>query len=81
MGKRKTTLIECDNPNCATAYEYDKNDPAIGYHLGKGVQHAGGGGWPIPEVYACRKECIELAVLAAIDLSLGYDPVTGDRFE
>jgi hypothetical protein len=59
---RKVTMLECDNPGCSNEYEHSKDDPAPGYHLGKGYWIVGGGG-PIPATYACSPECITPAVL------------------
>ena len=77
MGKRKALMEQCDNPNCQTSYEFDKEDPNPGYHLGKGVYVLGGGGGPIPATYACSTECIVPAIDANIDRMNGRDPVTG----
>lgn len=80
MGKRKAVIMDCDNPRCDTSGEYDKNEPLPGYHFSKGMWVNAGGG-PIPPLYACSKECIAPAVEAVIDISLGYDPLTGERVD
>lgn len=81
MGKRKAVMMDCDNPRCNVSNEHTSMDPAPGYHLGKGAWHDFGGGGPIPAVYAHSKACIQPAVEAVIDISLGYDPLTGDRLD
>lgn len=57
--------MACDNPNCLNRYEHTKDDPAPGYHLGKGFWVEGGGG-PIPATYACSAVCIAPAILETI---------------
>jgi len=47
----------CDNPECGYMEVYSKDEPATGYHFGKGYWALAGGG-PIPAFYAHRKECI-----------------------
>lgn len=61
MSKRTATMMQCDNPTCRTEYEHTKDDPAPGYHLGKGLLIAGGGVF-IPATYACSPECIVPAI-------------------
>jgi hypothetical protein len=77
MSFRKTTMIACDNPDCENEYEYDKEDPAPGYHLGKGFWVQAGGG-PIPATYACCASCLAPAIDANIERALGRDPITGE---
>lgn len=69
MGTRRATIMECDNPSCDEEYEHTTEDPAPGYHLGKGYWVIGGGG-PIPKVYAHDKDCIGPAVQHVIEESL-----------
>lgn len=66
MSTQKVTMMECDNPNCNYREEHSKEEPASGYHLGKGYWVLGGGG-PIPATYAHTEGCILPAVLHMID--------------
>jgi hypothetical protein len=66
MGIKKVTIMECDNPSCHNWFFHTNDDPAPGYHLGKGFWVMGGGG-PIPATYACSPECIGVAVQANIE--------------
>lgn len=64
--KRKAVIIECDNPECDNAYEYDKDEEPLGVYL-KGRAHIGGGGGPVPDTYACSFACVGPAVEAVFD--------------
>lgn len=64
--KYTQSMIECDNPSCNNAYPHTKDDPAPGYHLGKGEWCNAGGG-PIPAFYACDIECVKPALLDVIE--------------
>jgi hypothetical protein len=69
MGKQKVTVMICDNPECSESGPQivtDQEPYAMGYHLGKGSMHHGGGGGPIPAVFACCRECILPALDAKI---------------
>ena len=62
MATERVTMMVCDAPGCDARYEHSKYEPAFGFHLGKGMWHNGGGGGPIPSVYACSIEHIGPAV-------------------
>jgi hypothetical protein len=62
MTQQKVIMMVCDNPTCRSRYEHSKEEPALGYHLGKGLWADDGGGGPIPATYACSLECIGPAV-------------------
>lgn len=64
--KHKAVVESCDNPDCSYEEIVTKEEPARGYHLGKGFWSLGGGG-PIPAVYAHSKECIVPAIEAKIE--------------
>jgi hypothetical protein len=66
MAIEKVTMMVCDNPSCGEYFRHSKEEPAPGYHLGKGYWVWGGGG-PIPSVYAHSSECIVPAIEAAIE--------------
>ena len=66
MRTRKVTFLQCDNPLCDSEYEHSRDEPAPGYHFGKGVAVLGGGA-PIVPFYACRKECVLNALAMALD--------------
>lgn len=59
-------MLSCDNPDCDNEMETSKEEPAPGYHIGKGFWVMGGGG-PIPATYACSDECVGKAVIANCD--------------
>lgn len=63
--KIRVTVMVCDNPDCDDSYRHTKEEPAYGFHLGKGFWSQGGGG-PIPATYACSEECIGPAVMHMI---------------
>ena len=66
MGKQRVTMMVCDNPACRNRHEHSKEEPALGYHLGKGFWADEGGGGPLTSVYACSTECITPAVMHVI---------------
>jgi hypothetical protein len=72
MPTRKVTIVECDNPECDSEY-IDGEEDGIGYHFLKGYQIDGGGGWPIPKVYACSKDCLAPAIEAVVMQADGYE--------
>ena len=85
MSKKKVTVEVCDNPRCKQGdgqfpyqEEFSKEEPAMGFHLGKGTWTHGGGGDYVPPTYACSKECIVPAIEANISREQGMDPLTGD---
>lgn len=57
MTKERATIEYCDNPNCLDRQVVTSDEPAVGYHFGKGFWVLGGGG-PIPAFFAHSKECI-----------------------
>jgi len=67
MGKRKVTMMVCDNPECDNEEEIFPGGPTLGYHLGRGAWHNVRGGGPIPPTYACSIDCISPAVAAMMD--------------
>ena len=67
--KRRAMIEWCDNPNCRHQEVSTKDEPATGYHLGKGLINHGGGGGTIPAIYAHTLECIAPAVQHAIEES------------
>lgn len=69
MAKQKATIEVCDNPECGNSEIVTKDEPATGYHLGRGFWVSGGGG-PIPATYACSEECILPAVRANVERGL-----------
>lgn len=69
MALVKVMMMQCDNPNCGERFEHSKEDPAPGYHLGKGFYVLAGGG-PIPSIFACHLECIAPAVEEKINEGL-----------
>jgi hypothetical protein len=69
MSRERVTVMSCDNPACNERYEHSKDEPAPGYHLGKGYWVLAGGG-PIPATYACSADCISAAVDHQIDEAL-----------
>lgn len=64
--KHKATIETCDNPGCGHQEVSTKDEPASGYHLGRGYWVLGGGG-PIPAVYAHELACLAPAVEHAIE--------------
>lgn len=79
MAKQKVVVEVCDNPRCDSEPQIStKEDPALGFYLGKGFWADGAGGGPLPATYACSKECIVPAINANIDRSPGRDPLTGN---
>ena len=68
MTKSKETVERCDAPGCEYLEIVTPDEPAIGYHFGKGFWVMGGGG-PIPAFYAHEEDCIVPAMNAVIDRS------------
>lgn len=66
MGKRSVPAMVCDNPDCGKTTITSPEEPALGYYLGKGMYHLGGGGGPLPSLYACSEKCIVPAIREAI---------------
>lgn len=64
--KTRETMEHCDNPDCNNSYLVSRDEPAPGFHLGKGFYVLGGGG-PIPATYACSYSCIKLAIRHMIE--------------
>lgn len=61
MTRRRETVEYCDNPKCDYSEIVTPDEPATGFHFGKGFWILGGGG-PIPAVYAHSEECILPAI-------------------
>lgn len=68
MANVRVTMKECDNPECRERFEHTTEEPAPGYHIGKGYWVLSGGG-PIPATYACSTECITPALEHMIETS------------
>lgn len=66
MALEKVTMMSCDNPDCDYREEHTKEEPASGYHLGRGYWVLGGGG-PIPATYAHSLECVVPALQHMMD--------------
>lgn len=66
MGKQRITVMVCDNPACGKQFPHSTEEPAYGYHLGKGFWADDGGGGPLTSIYACSPECIVPAVMHSI---------------
>jgi hypothetical protein len=85
MAKNKVTVEVCDNPRCeggpgGRPYREEvipSEEPAMGYHLGRGILIWGGGS-PIPATYAHDEKCIVPAIQANLFRAEGKDPLTGE---
>lgn len=63
MAKAKVWVMVCDNPRCPNEPQITtEEDPAMGYYFGKGTWVLGGGGGPIPAIFADTSECIKPAM-------------------
>lgn len=71
MGARKTVMMDCDNPECASSLEHSKDEPANGFYLGKGSYIHDWGGGPLRAIYVCSIECIEPALKAVYQEEMG----------
>jgi hypothetical protein len=67
MGKRRVTVLECDNPDCESEPVIEDGEPILGLHINGGVWHHSGGGGPIPKTYACSEACLLPAIVARFD--------------
>jgi len=66
MAKSKVTMERCDNPACDYQEVVTKDEPAVGYHFGRGYWVLGGGG-PIEPFYAHDDQCVLPALLAVME--------------
>ncbi len=66
MAKEKVEIEVCDAPGCASTEITTKDEPALGYYIFKGMWRGGGGGSPIPRVFACSTEHLGPAVEARL---------------
>lgn len=69
MAKKKATVMVCDNPDCGNTRLTSREDPALGYYLGKGVMHESWGGGPIGETYACSYQCVAPAIAHILEVA------------
>lgn len=68
MGMKTITATEyrCSNPECLTVHITPKDDPPVGFAGRVTATYETAGGFST-EWWACKAECIEPAVLGALD--------------